>query len=282
MKTLLTPTDFSEAAFDALHTACDLARRTGAHVHALHVIEPIGGGAPSVGTGGGDGGMDQVFTLKLIEQAERYMEELKAASQFEGAKISTHVVMGSVLGSIETFAAHHGVDLIVIGTEGVGSLDETLVGSTTEKVVRRAACPVLSVRDHADEGAFAPRRILLPTDGNERVAELVKQVKTMQGIFDAHVDLLMVNTPGNFQTSQAMRQKLADFAERHAMHDYDTHVWNDRNTERGIMHFAEERGVDLIAMATHGRQGLAHLFRGSIAEDVVNQTPRPVLTVKID
>jgi nucleotide-binding universal stress UspA family protein len=60
-----------------------------------------------------------------------------------------------------------------------------------------------------------------------------------------------------------------------------THIYNDVNVEKGILHFAKSIDADLIGMSTHGRKGLSHFFNGSISEDLVNHAKRPVITFKI-
>jgi nucleotide-binding universal stress UspA family protein len=60
-----------------------------------------------------------------------------------------------------------------------------------------------------------------------------------------------------------------------------SHIYNDVNVEKGILHFAKSIDADLIGMSTHGRKGLSHFFNGSISEDLVNHAKRPVITFKI-
>ncbi len=62
------------------------------------------------------------------------------------------------------------------------------------------------------------------------------------------------------------------------MKNYTINVYNDLGEEEGIIYFADSINADLIAMATHGRTGFAHVMAGSIAEDVVGHSKRPVLT----
>jgi nucleotide-binding universal stress UspA family protein len=62
--------------------------------------------------------------------------------------------------------------------------------------------------------------------------------------------------------------------------NFKIHVYNDIDEQEGTLNFANEVGADMIAMGTHGRRGLAHLFTGSIAEDVVNHVQCPMWTYK--
>ena len=71
------------------------------------------------------------------------------------------------------------------------------------------------------------------------------------------------------------------FAKKHNLTNYSLNIYNDVTEEEGIVCFADEIDADLISMVTHRRTGIAHLIAGSIAEDVVNHTKRPVLTFSI-
>jgi nucleotide-binding universal stress UspA family protein len=71
---------------------------------------------------------------------------------------------------------------------------------------------------------------------------------------------------------------MEDFAKKLKLKNYTLNIFNDLSEEEGIIYFADSIDADLIAMATHGRTGFAHVLAGSIAEDVVSHAKRPVLT----
>jgi nucleotide-binding universal stress UspA family protein len=71
---------------------------------------------------------------------------------------------------------------------------------------------------------------------------------------------------------------MEDFAKKLKLTNYTINVFNDVSEEEGIIYFADSINADMIAMATHGRTGFAHVLAGSIAEDVVSHSKRPVLT----
>jgi nucleotide-binding universal stress UspA family protein len=109
----------------------------------------------------------------------------------------------------------------------------------------------------------------------EIFARVVKQAQEM---YDATVHLVRINTPGNFQRDAIVKQYMKDFAKKLMLKNYTINIFNDFSEEEGIIYFADSINADLIAMATHGRTGFAHVLAGSIAEDVVNHSKRPVLT----
>ncbi|MEP1780113.1 universal stress protein, partial [Reichenbachiella sp.] len=155
-------------------------------------------------------------------------------------------------------------------------LEEYLLGSNTEKVVRFANCPVLSVPNKVN--AESIKNIAFATNLEDDQDFIVKELQMYQHLFGATLHLVWVNTFQVNQDLEMVKNKLNELAERNELTKFEVHIYNAINAERGIMHFAEWQNMDMIALATHGHKGLAHLFIGSIAEDIVNQAKRPVWT----
>jgi nucleotide-binding universal stress UspA family protein len=103
-------------------------------------------------------------------------------------------------------------------------------------------------------------------------------VRATQKLYDATIHLVRINTPGNFQRDVVVKKYMQDYAKKLQLKNFTINVFNDVSEEEGIIYFADSIDADLIAMATHGRTGFAHVLAGSIAEDVVSHSKRPVLT----
>lgn len=97
-------------------------------------------------------------------------------------------------------------------------------------------------------------------------------------MYDSTVHLVRINTPANFQRDAVVKKYMQDFAKSLQLKNFTINVFNDLTEEEGIAYFADSIDADLIAMATHGRTGFAHVLAGSIAEEVVSHAKRPVLT----
>jgi nucleotide-binding universal stress UspA family protein len=140
-KTILMPTDFSEPSQRALEYATELGRRLGASLHLLHVIYfPIETAASPEGYWLDLGGIRQ----QMREDAERRIQAL--ASSLQGIEATTQVVEGTTPArAIVSVAKERPVQMIVMGTHGHGGVTHLLLGSVAERVVRTAACPVLTV-----------------------------------------------------------------------------------------------------------------------------------------
>ena len=135
-ETILVPTDGSEAVDDAVERALDLARQYGATIHALYVVQPV----YTV-----DGGFDRIYDA-LEATGEAATRDVADRAEAAGVDAVTEVSLGSPHREILDYAAENDVDLIVMGTHGRTGLDRYLLGSVTEKVVRLADVPVLTVR----------------------------------------------------------------------------------------------------------------------------------------
>ena len=141
-KHILVPTDFSDSARHALTYGISFAKEYKAQLVLLHVVENLTVGYAS-----------DLFPVPMAEvfqeisgYAKAELAKLAAEAREKEVAVEEHVVQGKPSAEIIRFAAENRVDMIVLGTHGKGMLDQALFGSTTERVVRRAPCPVLTVR----------------------------------------------------------------------------------------------------------------------------------------
>ena len=142
LKKVLVPTDFSDSARQALRYGMSFAKEYGAELTVLHVVENLTVGYAS-----------DLFPVPMAEvfqeisgYAKTELAKLAEEARGRGIAVQEQVVQGKPSAEIVRFAAANEVDMIVLGTHGKGMLDQALFGSTTERVVRRAPCPVLTVR----------------------------------------------------------------------------------------------------------------------------------------
>ncbi|HET7153699.1 MAG TPA: universal stress protein [Candidatus Kapabacteria bacterium] len=140
IKRLLTPIDFSESSKQALHYAVEFARSFKAELHLLNVIEPVMYPAEMFGQVG------MVDVESVLEKSAN--EEMQAWKSFipNDLPAITTTQHGRPFAEILRYAQEHAIDLIIIGTHGRSGIDHFLLGSTAEKVIRKAPCPVLTVR----------------------------------------------------------------------------------------------------------------------------------------
>jgi nucleotide-binding universal stress UspA family protein len=142
LRTVVCPVDFSPAALEAFGFALDLARRADASVVLVHVIEFLAEHEPL------ENAHFNVpeFRTYLLEDGRQRLDRLAAGESPLPRGVRTVVVPGRAHHEILRIAANEHADLIVIGAQGRSGAALALFGSTTQQVVRGAACPVLTVR----------------------------------------------------------------------------------------------------------------------------------------
>lgn len=281
MKKILVPTDFSKPAQIAIDVACDVARKANAQLILLHVVEEASGTSFNI-TGEvklSGGWEDKLFTMKLIERSKKQMAKVVEEVKATGVKVKQELRLGTAFHGMRDIISEQKVDLVVMGTAGRTKLAEMVIGTNTEKVVRHSKCPVLTVQKKPFTTDF--KNIVYATSMSKDEEVFSRVVRNTQQMYDATVHLVRINTPGNFQRDAVVKKYMEDFAKKIQLKNYTINIFNDLSEEEGIIYFADSIHADLIAMATHGRTGFAHVMAGSIAEEVVSHAKRPVLTFVI-
>lgn len=221
---------------------------------------------------------ESTLLKELGENAENQAKKIKDAYATD-----TPVIIKTIFGNTSMMILDHiteaGIDLVVMGTKGASGLRELIIGSNAEKIVRRAPCPVITVRKH--DKLHSIKNIVFPNSLEFEQEDLVLHVKALQDFLKATLHIVWINTPGNFINDSITLIRLKDFAKRFMLKDYTLNVFNDTFEESGVISFAHMIKADMIAMGTHGRKGLNHLMSGSVAEDVVNHVDCPIWTYTI-
>ncbi len=276
MKKILVPCDFSDPAVQAFKMAVEIANQSNGEVLLLNVVElPVMHESVLMPTLS----FEEAFIKDMRVHAEKNFTKMKDKWAKEGPKVSSFIEFGGTTPTIRDFVKDKKVDLILMGTHGASGVKEFFIGSNTEKIVRTAGVPVMSIKKQVKLSAV--KDIVFPTTGDTTHEELVTEVKLLQNFFKATLHILYVNTPSSFKRDLEIKPQLKAFAKRFMLKDYTLNVWNDYSEEEGLKNFVIDTKADLIAMATHGRRGLNHLMSGSIAEDAVNHINCPIWTYKI-
>ncbi|APG60413.1 universal stress protein [Christiangramia salexigens] len=275
MKNILVPTDFSDQAEIALKVAAKLARKFNGEIYLLHMLElplqlidPINGSSHNL--------PEAIFFMKLAHQ--RFSKLMKKPF-LKGLKVHETVEFHRAFDGIMEISKEKHCDLIVMGSHGASGLQEMFIGSNTEKVVRHSEVPVLVIKNEIPE--FDIENFIFATDANPEHTHTLKKAISFAKTIGAKLHLVFVNTPNNFITSEEAQEKIEGFMNGESSEAYEFHIYNDYSVEKGIINFADKVQAGLIGISTHGRKGIAHFFNGSISEDLVNHSIRPVVTFRI-
>ena len=274
MKRILVPTDFSKHAEYALKVAGQIAKKNDGEIFLLHMLE-----LPSAGNDVLSRAHDIPELMFFKNAAVAKLDDLMNSSDLEGVKISRVIQFEMAFEGIIKNGEDHNVDLIVMGSHGASGFQEMFIGSNTEKVVRNSNVPVLVIKREEDN--FNVSKFVFASDFSEEIKKPFEKVVEFANKFNAHLHLVNVNTPNNFKSTKVAQKQIDEFVAEFKINNYSTHIYNDVNIEKGILHFAKSIDADLIGMGTHGRKGLSHFFNGSISEDLVNHAKRPIITFKI-
>ncbi len=278
MKNILVPTDFSKHAEYALEVAAQLAKKFNAQLHLLHVVElPVHAATDVINMAPTPSSLPEaLFYIKLAQQQ---FEKFKNKPYLKDLIVSEIVETNNVFRGITEATKKTNADLIVMGSEGASGFKEMFVGSNTEKVVRHSSIPVLVIKKQHSN--FKLNNIVLATNLEETAVPCLQKAKDLADKLGAYLQLLYVNTANNFLTSSEIETKYDNFVKKAKSSDLPFAVYNDHKVEWGILHYAQKTDADAIAVATHGRKGVAHFFNGSISEDLANHAKRPVITFSI-
>jgi nucleotide-binding universal stress UspA family protein len=274
MKKILVPTDFSAHAEYALKVAAQIAKKNNGEIIVIHMLELPSTGNDLVSTS------HDIPELMLFKNAAiAKLDSIINADYLSGLKVSKVIQFEMAFDGIMHNGKTQDVDLIVMGSHGAKGFQEMFIGSNTEKVVRNSEVPVLVIKK--EEGNFSAENFVFASDFSDEIKKPFEKVVAFANKFNSHIHLVNINTPNNFKSTKVAQDIMDEFAKNFSMNNFSTHIYNDINVEKGILHFAKSINADVIGMSTHGRKGISHFFNGSISEDLVNHAKRPVITFKI-
>jgi nucleotide-binding universal stress UspA family protein len=278
MKRILIPVDFSEYSEYALEVAAHMAKKFKADLFIIHML----------------GLSEAIFTKNESQEfmeAQYYMKLSKKRFDsfldkpyLQGLKIFQTVQNYKDFYEINNFVKEKDIDLVVMGSHGTSGLRGLFVGSNTEKVVRTCSVPVLTIKRRKSN--FVIKEAVFACDFKVENSSAYDKAVSFFGLIGARVHLAYVNLPNiNFKSTDEINKQIESFmsVSRHGNTFKNELVvcLNDYSIEEGIYKYAKSINADLIAISTHGRQGLAHFFKGSIGEDIANHARLPVLTFKL-
>ncbi len=276
MKKIIIPVDFSKHSEYALETAAELAKQHSAELIVMHMLEL----SESIfSSSSSEKDQETAFMLMV---ANKEFETFLDKPYLEGLTVTPMIKHHKVLKEVSEVASSIKADIIVIGSRGHSDHDGIFTGSNTEKVVRYSSTPVLVVKSKPKSVNF--ENIVLATDFSEESVLAVKNALEVLNKLSKNVTLLHINLPNlSFLSTDEIEEKVAAFLHLAKLEEnsYNIAYIADHEVEEGVLNYAKKANIDAIAMITHGRKGLSHLFGGSISEDLVNHTKLPVVTFKL-
>ncbi len=296
-RTILVPLDGSALAEHALPLALSIARRAGAALHLARVHVPA---ATLYRYSELAGSLDLDELVRKEERA--YLDQVSGrVVQASGLRPCTTLLDGRIADVLYEQGVSAGVDLVVMATHGRGPLSRLWLGSVADELVRRLPTPLLLVRpeETAPDLAHPPavRHVLIPLDGSALAEDILEPAMELGRLMQADYTLLRVIEPaivpdarlgGNAVSGldpallEAIQAEARAYLERLAERlrsssvQVQTRLVTNQWAAGAILAEAGAH-VHLVAMATHGRRGLARLLLGSVADKVLRGASVPVL-----
>ncbi|WP_299323513.1 universal stress protein [uncultured Maribacter sp.] len=273
MKKIIVLTDFSNQSEQALKAAADLAKKHKVELLVVHMLELNQAIITS------PDGMYIEQTVFLVKLAEKNLKEFLEKPYLEGITVTPVIKHYKVFSELNAIAKEHDADLIVMGSNGASGFEEMFIGSNAEKVVRNATVPVLVIKGEITN--LSLDRFVFACDFNDDNLPAFQKAKEFAEMLGANMEVVFINTPNDeFMSNRDAYQKINKFLTK-ANSAQQVEIYNDYSVEQGIINYGKTILADAIAMPTHGRKGISHMFNGSIGEDVVNHSQIPVITFKI-
>ncbi len=300
LKNIVLTTDFSQNANAALPFAVALAKRYNGAIHLFHAIEHEELHAIASGVVFGVRAWIDTHRRECEQKMTVMAKELEAA---HGVKFAVVCAGGNAVKSVSDYAKEQ-ADIIVIATHGRTGMPHFILGSIAERVTRLSGVPVLTVRpgEPLPSKEFQFKTILLPTDFSQNAAaaepyaiELARQrggkiilanvvdesIYRQSDADPTSMGIAAIDEWVKFTMAES-EKNLAEIARRLSLESglvvEPVRLVGPVNQE--LLSLAQTRHADLIVTSTHGYTGLSHLMLGSVAENIVQTSTIPVLSVK--
>ena len=274
MKRILVPTDFSTFSENALQVAASIAKKNNCEIFLLHLLE-----LPHQMNDAVTEGRSIPEVMLFIQKANEKLEKIKRLAFLDGISVHASIQFDRAFSGILSFNKKNEIDLIVMGSHGTSGIEEMVIGSNTEKIVRLSEIPVLVIKKNSPNFTF--NNFVFASDFSEETKKPFQKMVEFAQMFNANLFLVTICTPNSFKTTKEVEGIMKKFIKGFEIKNHTAHIYNDVNIENGIINFTNSINADLIGLCTHGRTGFAHFFNGSISEDLVNHTIKPVITFKI-
>jgi nucleotide-binding universal stress UspA family protein len=251
MNKILAPVDFSPTSLHAAHYACVLAKNLNAALYLVHVLEL------------GHEKLYQPFTLHekynnlMID--ERKEELLTLQNELQGQyniKIETQLLTGSVTEAMLKFSRTNEVDLLVMGSSGMGKATRFLMGSVAEHTIRVSNIPVVTVP--AQSKLQVPGVILFATSHYEENEKLLNPLVSLARAFNAAVRIIFfhdIDSDNTYYIDNAKKQeKYHSFLNsKYNDVDFEVEILEGKNFVDTIEAYEKEKGADMVALVPYAK-----------------------------
>lgn len=281
MKNIYVPVDFSRHSRAALEIAYDLAVRNKLTLNIFHVIEN-----PKTSSLLPDLYLDTVpdninFNERLLKLAKEKIQKW-IPGKSDPIEVVSYASIGNLFDEFKKFAKENQPDLMVMGVKGYNQKHLNTIGYFTERMIKKSDFPVLTVKAGYAKKEF--NKIMMLADFIENEANIAFEIKRLNKLFNAHIEILRINTPQDFESDNVIETKFQVFLDKYLLENCSLFIYNHPFKEEGIILAAKKSKADLIAIAAHSKNILERLLpipnENSLEEDFFDQLEYPVWVFK--
>lgn len=276
MKKILVPTDFSDNAFKAIAYAAEIARKSNATVHIMHVIEP----SLNMATMQTDSSNKKVLKNRS-DKLNLTIKSIRAV--YPGLKLKSFLFGGKVIDSILEYAQSNKINLIVMGTKGASGLKKVFVGSVTAGTISKSTVPVLTVPVSYE--VEEPDVILFATNLFEKNKSLLKKIVAIPKLLSASVHVVVFkDVEGDknadlIYNDEQLHNYLHFLKETFPGIDFKGSVVEGEDFELAMDGYCADHEGDMITMVTYPKSFFEKLFQKSMTKKMAFHSTIPILAV---
>lgn len=276
IKKILVPVDFSECSSNALRQAVHLAQMFKAKIEIIHVITPV---YITATTSDMLIPYDNLNYKNLLKDAEKKLIKIaKEIQTHESVSVSVNTQLNVVYTGILERAQKINADLIIMGTHGTSGIKEFFAGSNAFRVVKHSGCPVLTVQKKLNNKI---KNIVLPIRLEINSRQKVGLVATLAKVYNAKVLITgyvkKVNERDELKVKQYCNQ-VEKLLQKETI-AFKTFLLKDKNFTKAVLNHAKKQKADMIAVMTNHDFSLDQVLSGPYAEQFVNHSKTPILSV---
>lgn len=275
MKRIIVPIDFSNYSENAFLSAMKIASKGNSSITCVNVVASTLNWSKL-------SSIEKSKYQEILDLEAESKDKLQAFildRKSPGIPVEGVVEVGIPNDEIIHLAEKQAADLIVIGAYGKGYIEGKFIGSTLQKVMRNASCPVLAVKKLLNGNDL--RKMAFASLFNEESKPAFTRMKPLIKQLRCAVHFLFINTPEKFSSSMESEHKMQKYAIGQEELIIHKHIYNHQEAENGIVQFATRNNIGFIAMASNKRKSANTYMIGS-TETVLFKSDIPVLSVKFE
>lgn len=272
MKEILVAVDFSKCSINALEHAITIGQRSKTDIMMVWVNNPSETRVI----------LSNDLSDHLVQEVEQRFKDLisRYRDQLSNSNIDYTIREGKVYKEIVRHAQESNNSLLVTGTHGTQGFEEFWMGSDAYKIVMAAPCPIITIREGIDIHREM-KRILLPIDSSRETRQKVAFTAQLASFFNADVYILSLHTSNQQKLKnrvESYTKQVADYLDEKGLISHQESLQVENITQE-TLGYAKEIDANLIAIMTEQEKSPSNIWLGPYAQQMVNHSPIPVLSI---